>query len=277
MSVPATNPFNLPIGLRFLRQFCFPHKIGILDRLYGKELETQGTVWTTTVNHVLWKLDLSDILHRWILYSDYEGSYFGKWARQWLSGGGLVIDSGANIGQALLYLAPLPKVRIIAFEPLADAVAWLRECLALHQDWDVEVIGKGIYKTDTTLTLQMRGPRSTVCMDWYTGLKLETTEIEVVSLGKFLEDRNEQHVRLWMVNVMGAEIDALEGAQMYLSKQAVDALYLHVGEETYKGVVGYLKPKGYELFAFGKNCLLKAPSEISSRTNVLAIAAPLLK
>ncbi|HYA13823.1 MAG TPA: FkbM family methyltransferase [Syntrophales bacterium] len=277
MSDSIIKPFCPPLGLRILRKLDFPHKIGIIERLYGKALEKQGTVWTTTANDVLWKLDLGDNLHRWMLYSDYEGSYFGKWARQWLYRGGLVIDSGANIGQALVYVAPFSGVRILAFEPLPEAVAWLKECLELQRGWDVEVINKGIFKTNTILTLRIHGPRSTLRMDWYAGQAFETTTVEVVSLDSFLTNRNEQRVRLWMLNVEGAEMDALEGAEQYLSRQAVDALYLHIGAKNYKAGIAYLEPKGYKIFTFGKNSLLKAPSEMTSTTNILAIADPFLK
>lgn len=271
------KPFYLPFGLRILRRLQFPHKIGVMERLYWKSLDKKGIVWATTANNVLWKLNLRDNLHRWMLYSFYEGSYFGKWVLQWLGKGGLVIDSGANIGQALVYVAPLPMVRVMAFEPLPEAVTWLRECLKLHPEWNVEVINKGVFKADTIITLRINGPRSTMCTDWYKDRELETITVEVVSLDSFLKGRSEQKVRLWILDVQGAEMDALEGAEQYFSRQAIEALYMSVGAINYKAAIAYLTSKGYKIFAFGKNRLKTAPSEVKSTIKILAIAEPLLK
>jgi len=35
----------LPIGLRLLRRVPFPHKLGLLDRLYGASLSRAGVAW----------------------------------------------------------------------------------------------------------------------------------------------------------------------------------------------------------------------------------------
>ena len=95
----------LPLPLTGLQPFDFPHKLGICERLFGKALAPHGIAWVHTAAGIAWKLDLTLNLHRWIVYGKYEGAPFLNWARQFLPRDGVVVDSGANIGQMLLYLA----------------------------------------------------------------------------------------------------------------------------------------------------------------------------
>jgi FkbM family methyltransferase len=265
--------FRLPLGLRFLRRFDFPRKIGILDRLYGNALAKEEIVLTSTANNVIWKLDLRDVLHRWMVYSfAYEGSCFTDWMKKRLDKGGVVIDSGANIGQALVYVAPIPNTRIFAFEPLADAVSWLRQCVEMHPDWKVEIIQKGLYSADTTLTLRMDGARSTTRADWYKGREMDTNSIEVVALDNFLDSRNEGKIDLWMLDVQGAELEAMKGAERRLSERSIESIYVRLNKASYREGVDFLSGRGYEMFVPGRRSLGPLPGGIDSTTGILAVA-----
>jgi FkbM family methyltransferase len=128
------------MGLRFLRRFTFPKKLGLLGKLYGQTLAREGVVWVKTSAGPVWKLDLRNSTHRWIVFGDYEGPGFIRWARRWVRENSVVVDSGANIGQVLLYLAPQIKTgKYLAFEPFPPAREWLRECLSKHPEWPVQI------------------------------------------------------------------------------------------------------------------------------------------
>lgn len=141
-SFPPMQP--LPTSLRFLRSLPLPHKLGLLERIFGKSLSQYGVCFVEVYNGIYWQLDLTDSCQRWIIYGDYEGSNQMAWLKGWLSKGGNVVDSGANIGQMLLNLAPLRNVSIFAFEPLPFAADWLDRCLVNYPEWGVEVVRLGL-------------------------------------------------------------------------------------------------------------------------------------
>ena len=123
------NSIKLPATLNFIRRFEFPKKLGILERIYGRNLDSIGAGWVICSNGIVWKLDLKDPCHRWIVYGKYEGGAGIDLAMEKLKNGGVYIDSGANIGQWLLYIANLKGVKTIAFEPVKSERNWLAKCV----------------------------------------------------------------------------------------------------------------------------------------------------
>ena len=63
----------IPLSLRTMRKLKIPKKLGFLESLFGSTLAAQGTGWVKCSNGVIWKLDLTEPTHRWIVYGDYEG------------------------------------------------------------------------------------------------------------------------------------------------------------------------------------------------------------
>jgi FkbM family methyltransferase len=236
---------KLPFGLGLLRHLPIPHKLGVLERLYGDRLKRNGIAWVSTSTRVLWKLNLADVCERWIVYGDYEGPGQMRWLRRWLSRGGTVIDSGANIGQVLLYLAPQPGVRWFAFEPLPVAADWLDECLALYREWSVEVVRSGLSDSAGTVHLQVDGARSTARMDWYKTKNLETLALPMTTLDRFLDEHGLDRVRLWKLDVEGHELNALEGARRHLEGHRIDAILIELTD--FDGVSRVLGDCGYVL------------------------------
>jgi hypothetical protein len=121
---------SIPLLLTLLQPIDFPHKLGICERLFGKAIAPLGICFVKTGSGLVWKLDLANPTHRWIVYGKYEGASFINWAKHNLSPNGVVIDSGASIGQMLMYLAQYtPQGKVLAFEPGKEAADWLQECL----------------------------------------------------------------------------------------------------------------------------------------------------
>lgn len=238
----------LPRVLRFIRQFSIPYKLGLLERLYGSCLAREGIGWVEASNGVVWKLDLAEPCQRWIVYGDYEGPLQMEWLRQWfrLSGGGVVIDSGANIGQMALFLGPLPGVQLIAFEPLPEASDWLEECLQYYPQWAVRVIRQGLSSANEELIMQVDGARSTSRTDWYRQQHLPMVSLPMTTLDKFLEENSIPSVRLWKLDVEGHELQALEGARRHLKRQSIAAILVELSELT--ECERLLRDCGYALF-----------------------------
>lgn len=266
------QPINLPVLLGFLRKLPLPHKLGLLERIYGRSLASHGINWVVTSNDVDWKLDLTDPCHRWIVYGDYEGSVGMNWIREWMSNGGVFIDSGANIGQILLYVAPINNVTAFAFEPLKKNFQWLKECLSMHKDWNVQLIQKGLSDKDDTAEIQVDGPRSTLRMDWYSSKNLDHDTINLTLLDQSMEQNNVDRIRLWKLDVEGHELEALKGAKELLGDKSIDAIYLELTGGNYESVNAYLDEVGYKLFQLSiDGSLIKMHSDPAITANLIAL------
>ncbi len=243
---------RLPLSLHLLRQFSFPHKIGILDRLYGYHLAGFGKSWVSVSPQFDWKLDLTDPTQRWIVYDVYENKNVINWMRSWFSNGGIAIETGPNIGQTLLYYADLAD-RIVAIEPLKSAIDWLQECIDHNQLNNITLLNNGISNKPCVLKLQQAGAQSTFRTDWYTGKNHPTTEIQCYPLDEMAKQQQIERVRLWKLDVEGMDFEALEGAENLLAHQQIDAIYIEISSNNYDKSSQFLKQHGYDLFNIDDN------------------------
>jgi FkbM family methyltransferase len=234
--------------LRFFRGLPLPRKLGTLERVFGESLSKHGVVWVTASNGVLWKLDLADPLHRWIVFGDYEGSRQMDWIRSWLSSGGVVIDSGANIGQMLLYVALLPSVQVHAFEPVSETADWLADCVGRYPAWDVRIVREGLSSKNGVIEVQVDGARTTSRLDGYQGKSLPGGEIRVKRLDDYAEEAGIERVRLWKLDVEGGEPEAIAGAERLLRCKAIDAILVEVSAAGNK-IVSLLSSYGYAIYS----------------------------
>jgi len=264
------RPIHLPFLLRLLRRYPIPHKLGLMDRLFGKTLLRYGASWVTTSNGVIWKLNLEDITERWIVYGDYEGPLQMNWIRAWLADGGTVVDSGVNIGQMLLFMAPLPEVSVHAFEPLPEAYKWMSECVGGYPEWKIKLNQYGLSSSHCKINIQVDGARSTARMDWYEGKNFPLVEITVKTLDEYLQQEGIEQVRLWKLDVEGHELEALNGARKYLQKHKIGAILIEVSSQL--EVTRFLKKYGYELYMLRSSGQLKKVVEKMTGTcNMIAL------
>ncbi|MCD8487459.1 MAG: FkbM family methyltransferase [Desertifilum sp.] len=244
------NTIPLPFPLKFLQPLDFPRKLGICDRLFGHQLAENGICWVQTSTGIPWKLDLTNPIHRWIVYGKYEGAAFLKWLRHFVPSDGIVIDSGANIGQMLLYIAQwLPQGQVFAYEPGTAQADWLAECLAANPHLPVKLIRKGLGATQTQLKLATPGPQSAHGL-WSHISETEGEPIEIVRLSDELGNFSVSQVDVWKVDLEGYEIPAFQGAKELLENQKIRALYVEMGSKNYQETVDFLKQLNYTCYLF---------------------------
>jgi len=245
MAKKQPTELRLPIGLRVLRRLAFPKKLGILGKLYSKFLAGIGVAWVRSNAGPVWKLDLRNSTHRWIVFGDYEGPGFISWAKKWVQEDSVVVDSGANIGQVLLYLAPKIKTgKYMAFEPFPPAREWLNECLQRYPEWLVKVEDYGLGKKVGTASLagQWGGDAA---VGSHTELQPGGGEIRMTTLDQYAEENSLNKIRLWKLDMEGGEEAALQGARALLKKQAIEALILETDPERFNSVAKMLETFGY--------------------------------
>ena len=266
------NLCSLPLPLSLLQPIDFPHKLGICERLFGTAIASHNICWTNTGAGIPWKLDLANPTHRWIVYGKYEGAHFLNWAKAFLPANGIVIDSGASVGQMLMYLAQyIPEGKVLAFEPGKEAADWLQECLEFNEHLPVELIRAGLGNTPAQLRLcpmgdeHQHGAQSQIS-------ETEGESIEIVKLADALQSREISSVDIWTLDVEGYEVPALQGAEDLLKQKQIKALYVEISGENSKRVRDYLSQFGYKCYLFGSNGKLYQPTEFPSHTNGLFLA-----
>jgi len=231
---------SLPAPLTWIQPFDFPHKLGICEKFFAKAIASQGICWVNTGAGIPWKLDLTNPTHRWIVYGKYEGAAFINWAKKFLPSDGIIVDSGANIGQMLIYLSQfVPQGKVLAFEPGTKAANWLEECLYINHGFPVEIIRAGLGASHVQLHLNYTGASLTHGAQ-NTISETEGERIQIVPLASELAARSIQKVDLWKLDVEGYEVQALEGAEELLKEQRIRAIWAELFGENGQRIREYL-------------------------------------
>lgn len=260
---------DLPMLLTLLQPVEFPSKLGICDRLFGSAIARHGVGWVKTGAGIPWKLDLNNPTHRWIVYGKYEGNVFLDWAKGFLPADAVIVDSGANIGQMLIYLAQwVPRGRVLAFEPGREQAEWLRECLRVHKRLPVELIQCGLGDTAFEARLQNNSPESVHGAQSEVSL-IDGRPIRIVRLADELKSRAITKVDLWKLDVEGYEIPALRGAEEFLKERRIKAIYAELAGDNGERIREYLSGFGYVCHLFDRRETLQAAIELPAHTNGL--------
>jgi FkbM family methyltransferase len=262
---------KLPLSLRMIRKASFPRKLGILERFYGRKLSLNGVCWVRCANGILWKLDLSDACHRWIVFGKYEGGAGIDLAYSVLKNGGVYIDSGANIGQWLLYLGHIEGLRSLAIEPVRSENNWLTECVSVQSQWRVDIFKFGLGSEEAELDIQVNGARSTLQMDWYTAENYIREKTAIKRLGSVLESLEIESVDFWKLDTEGAELEALKGASEYLQQQKIGIIYFECHPSNYQEISALMASFNYGIFDLVDGQLSKKMDlEISEMQDLVA-------
>jgi FkbM family methyltransferase len=224
------NPLRLPLALRLLQRVEFPGKLGACGRIFGQSLSKAGICWVRTAPGPVWKLDLANPTHRWIVFGYYEGPSLWRWMRARAGTIRTVVDSGANIGQTVLYFATyLPQARILAYEPGRTAREWLAAGIAANGFNGIRVEPAGLSSSIGSARLGTVGGDE-LHGAWNQISASEGDPIALVSLDDELERQGVASVDLWKLDVEGHELEALRGAARALAARRIRAIYMEMGE-----------------------------------------------
>lgn len=245
MITTATNPLPLSPALRLFQRLDFPRKLGLGDRWFGRVLARHGIAWVRTAPGPVWKLDLGNQTHRWIVYGWYEGPALWRWARHHASQVRTIVDSGANIGQTVLNFATLlPEARILAYEPGSAARAWLTECVAANRFPRVHIESCGLGAAAAQARLANAGADDRHGA-WNKISDTAGEPISIATLDDELDRLGVDILDLWKLDLEGYEAQALQGATQALASRRIRAVYAEIAGENGQRTTDVLTRHGY--------------------------------
>lgn len=267
---PPEARFKVSGLLRLIQGWDFPHKLGVCERLFARALAQHGIRWVDTAAGIPWKLDLGCATHRWIVYGKYEGGPFLDWAKAYLRTDAVIVDSGANIGQMLLYYAQwIPTGKVLAFEPGKEAADWLAECLQANPSLPVELIRVGLGAATCRMSLAPVGPAEVHGACNQIRALGEGPTVDVVRLADILAAREIRNVDLWKLDVEGFELEALSGAEEPISEKRIGAIYCELGFGKGERICAHMDRMGYDCYLFDAKGRLCRPKDLPEHINGL--------
>lgn len=176
-----------------------------------------------------------------------------------------VFDVGAyNGGTSLKYKEVFPTAVVYSFEPFPSSYRKALERIQGIQDiyffqkaitdhtGKVEFFCNKSELTNSTLQSCHTGTG----IDEYTSLE-ESFMVDSITIDQFCKSRQIEEIDILKLDIQGAELAALRGAESFLNRQKIKVLFLEVEfMEIYKkqplfhDIASYLYAKGYQLYDF---------------------------
>jgi FkbM family methyltransferase len=148
----------------------------------------------------------------------------------------VIVDAGANIGVAALWLAcQHPDAQMHCFEPESRSYALLRTPAALHA-----------YAGDIPLFVSANGSVHSV---FNTGTPARVEMVPCIRLGDYLQRNNIERVDLLKVDVEGSELTVLQGLGEHLERVSVIVGECHERMVDEAAFYGFLRARGFRVVA----------------------------
>jgi FkbM family methyltransferase len=257
---------STPIGMKLLKSFVriLPRgRMPLMDKLYkffpGGLYKAKWRGLNMIFNfrdRDSWLLYFNDITER------YQTPYFEETVLK----GATFLDIGANNGYYSLYAATLNKTsKIYAFEANPKLVDLLTEVVKMNGlENTISIISGAVSnKTEDILfdfsnTAHQGTGHVVNSTQNYSGL----TAVSALRIDEWAAQNNIHHIDVVKIDVEGAEMDVLLGMEQYISRQAIDVLFIEVHDAelpsfgtSSQTLFSFLAAKQYQCFAL--------PSEFS--------------
>jgi FkbM family methyltransferase len=185
-----------------------------------------------------------------------------------------VVDIGANVGAASVYLATAyPEARVYALEPAIFPLSLLRRNVATLPN--VKVFSFGLHSSEKTVTL-FHGRTDSVesSLSCSTRTTSESEQIHVVEASRFLSGQGIDQIDVLKIDTEGCEVPILRSLKAYLPD--VKVLYVEYHSERDRRLIDIILAethvlwRGHINFAYrGEFCYLKrelVPDESETHT-----------
>lgn len=159
-----------------------------------------------------------------------------------------VAEMGAFRGYYCLYLSNRigPNGKLIAIEPQEDNLFYLRKNIEANALSNVYIVPKGVWKDKDTLTFKRNEDdfqSSSIDLNYNNS---EDYKMDVDSLDNILMEHNVNHINFMVIQLNGAELEALEGLKRFAPENiAIAARYKKDGVLASTLIREHLEDKDY--------------------------------
>lgn len=163
--------------------------------------------------------------------------------------GDYIAEMGAFRGYYTLYLAQKvgEKGKIIAIEPIPENLYYLKKNIAINKLGNVFIVPKGVWNANEEKEFQRKAS------DYQSGSidiaynDSDSQKIEVNTLDTILEESKVSGIDFMLIQLNGAEYEALEGLTKLKPKNfSIAARYDKAGRNISQEIEHLLKERGYE-------------------------------
>jgi FkbM family methyltransferase len=251
-----------------------------LDRLFAKKenlvVSMSGSLVRSAATRLLGQLGFE--LRRIRNSRHAHVDAFADQRRLFKDANPVIFDVGAHRGQSLdRYLAVFPSAEIYSFEPAASAFAELlakygmARQIHLHQQALSDSTGETVFhlnRADYTNSLLAAATGSDALVDGRLMEEVEKVRVNTTTVAAFVNDHSISSLDILKLDVQGAELLVLQGADPLLSRGAIALVLtevqfapLYSGQSYFDEVSAFLRKRGYSLYGlydvrYGENGLL---------------------
>ena len=176
----------------------------------------------------------------------------------------VIFDLGGHRGESIgHYRSVFPRSQIYSFEPSPDALAELKK--RFRGDASTQIVAKAIadqpgrrtlhlYEIDQTNSLLPAITASGRYLPGREELK-GYVEVDATSIDLFMEEQGLQAIHILKMDIQGAELSALQGAQKALTGSGLPIIYTEImfvphyeNQPLFKDIWNFLACRGYTVF-----------------------------
>lgn len=219
-------------SLGFLYQFIDKQAGSFTDQVLLKKITNKTSMFCRLKEHV-----------------DRRIYFFGAYepiesflSQKLLSPDSIIIDAGANIGfHSLIWSEKLSNGKVYAFEPVPmNHEKLLKNIKASGQRENIQVVQKGLWKENTTLTFNLDSTfednKGSFSIGHF-GNIVVSTSCQVITIDSFVNDHKLSRIDFIKMDIEGAELPALQGAESVLLKYK-PSLFLEINAKAMRAL-GY--------------------------------------
>lgn len=177
----------------------------------------------------------------------------------------LIFDIGAYDGRsAIEYIKEFPKAKIFSFEPTKKSFEKLKRNFGENKSITIFNTAFSDFKGETDFHINSSGLTNsllklsdTAINNEIYNLKEETTEkVTVTTLDSFTKEMNIDKINILKIDVQGAELNVLKGAESLLKNKKIDALFveveflkLYADQPLFHDISSFLYQNDYHLYS----------------------------
>lgn len=130
--------------------------------------------------------------------------------------GDVILDCGGCWGDTALYFAnKAENTKVFSFEFIPSNIELFKQNLALNSAQQIEIVERPVWiKSDEVFHAIDKGPASTLSNE----SSKDSIEIRTISIDDFSENKSLEKVNFIKMDIEGAELNALKGAEKTLKK-----------------------------------------------------------